>query len=147
MHLERELSRASREKANIGLLLCDLDGFKQVNDRFGHLKGNEVLQHVARGLKEICRSSDYLARLGGDEFVVVVPGPKEDLGSYVARLEAVTEKAGWAVCGEQCLSLSVGIAIYPVDGDDPRSLLAEADRRMYQAKERHKSGKTLSEAR
>jgi len=148
LHLERELSRASREKANIGLLLCDLDGFKQVNDRFGHLKGNEVLQHVARGLKEICRSSDYLARLGGDEFVVVVPGPKEDLGSYVARLEAVTEQAGWAVCGEQCLSLSVGIAIYPVDGDEPKSLLAEADRRMYQAKERHKSGKTMvSEAR
>jgi diguanylate cyclase (GGDEF)-like protein len=138
LHLERELSRASREKATIGVLLCDLNGFKQVNDRFGHLRGNEVLQHVARGLKEICRSSDYLARMGGDEFVVVVPGPKEDLGSYVARLEAVTVEAGWAVCGEQCLSMSVGMAIYPVDGDDPKSLLAEADRRMYQAKDLHK---------
>jgi len=70
--------------------------------------------------------------------VVVVPGLKDDLGSYVARLEAVTVQAGWAVCGEQCLSLSVGIAIYPVDGADPKSLLAEADRRMYQAKEQHK---------
>jgi diguanylate cyclase (GGDEF)-like protein len=141
LHLERELSRAEREKANIGVMVCDLNGFKQVNDRFGHLKGNEVLQHVARGLKEICRGSDYLARLGGDEFVVVVPGLKDDLGSYVARLEAVTVQAGWAVCGEQCLSLSVGIAIYPVDGADPKSLLAEADRRMYQAKEQHKSGR------
>jgi len=139
LHLERELSRASREKSHIGVLLCDLNGFKQVNDRFGHLKGNEVLQHVARGLKEICRSSDYLARLGGDEFVVVVPGPKDDLGSYVARLEAVTVQAGRVVCGEQCLSLSVGIAVYPVDGGDPKSLLAVADRRMYHAKDLHKS--------
>ena len=79
LHLEREVSRASRENANIGVLLCDLNGFKQINDRFGHLKGNEVLQRVAQGLKEICRSSDYLARMGGDEFVVVVPGLKEDL--------------------------------------------------------------------
>jgi diguanylate cyclase (GGDEF)-like protein len=143
LHLEREVARAGREKVNIGVLLCDLNGFKQVNDRFGHLRGNEVLQHVAKGLKDICRSSDYLARLGGDEFVVVVPGLKEDIGSYVARLEAVTVEAGWAVCGEQCLSLSVGIAIYPVDGDDPKSLLSEADRRMYQAKEQHKSAQRL----
>jgi diguanylate cyclase (GGDEF)-like protein len=143
LHLERELSRAKRERSTIGVLLCDLNGFKQVNDRFGHLKGNEVLQRVARGLKEICRGSDYLARLGGDEFVVVVPGLNEDLESYVARLEAVTVQAGWAVCGEQCLSLSVGIAIYPADGEDPKSLLAEADRRMYQAKDRHKNSRRL----
>ena len=139
LHLERELSRASREKAHIGVLLCDLNGFKQVNDRFGHLRGNEVLQHVARGIKAVCRSSDYLARLGGDEFVVVVPGAKEDLSSYVARLEAVTVEAGWAVCGEACLSLSVGIAVYPLDGDDAKSLLAAADLRMYEAKARHKA--------
>jgi diguanylate cyclase (GGDEF)-like protein len=145
LHLERELSRASREKAHIGVLLCDLNGFKQVNDRFGHLRGNEVLQYVARGIKAICRSSDYLARLGGDEFVVVVPGAKEDLGSYVARLEAVTVEAGWAVCGEACLSLSVGIAVYPVDGDDAKSLLAAADRRMYEAKARHKAEQGLLE--
>jgi diguanylate cyclase (GGDEF)-like protein len=151
LHLERELSRASREKVSIGVLVCDLNGFKQINDRFGHVRGNEVLQRVALGLKEICRSSDYLARLGGDEFVVVVPGLKEELGrSYATRLEAVTVEAGWAVCGEHCLSLSVGIAIYPEDGEDPKALLTEADRRMYQAKEAHKrqheiSRKLLSE--
>jgi diguanylate cyclase (GGDEF)-like protein len=140
LHLERELSRAGRERARIGVLLCDLNGFKQVNDRFGHLKGNEVLQRVANGFKDICRGSDYLSRLGGDEFVVVVPGLQEDLcDSYVARLEAVAEAAGWSVCGEGCLSLSTGIAIYPVDGDTSKALLAEADRRMYEAKERHRS--------
>jgi diguanylate cyclase (GGDEF)-like protein len=144
LHLERELSRASRENASIGVLVCDLNGFKQVNDRFGHLRGNEVLQRAALGFKEICRSSDYLARLGGDEFVVVVPGLKEELGdSYASRLEAVAVEAGWSVCGEQCLSLSVGIAIYPADGADPESLLMEADRRMYQAKEQHKRGQRL----
>lgn len=140
MHLDRELSRASRDNSSIGVLMCDLNGFKQVNDRFGHLKGNEVLQHVARGLQETCRGSDYFARMGGDEFVVVVPGLKEDLcQSYVSRLEGVAVAAGRAVCGEPCLSISIGIAIYPVDGHDSDSVLRVADQRMYQAKEQHKS--------
>ena len=56
----------------------------------------------------------------------------------MARLNAVTVEAGWAACGEQCVSLSVGAAIYPIDGRDPKSLLEEADRRMYQAKDLHK---------
>jgi len=63
-NLERELLRASRDDSRIGLLVCDLDGFKQVNDRFGHLTGDEVLRRVAKGLRETCRASDYLARMG-----------------------------------------------------------------------------------
>ena len=145
LHLDRELARASRDKSSIGVLVCDLNGFKQVNDRFGHLKGNEVLQHVARGLRATCRSSDYFARMGGDEFVVIVPGMKEDLcESYVHRLEAVAIDAGWSVCGEECLSVSVGIAIYPTDGKDSESLLARADKRMYQSKEMHKGNRKLA---
>jgi diguanylate cyclase (GGDEF)-like protein/putative nucleotidyltransferase with HDIG domain len=136
LHLGAELSRAEREKATIGVLVCDLDGFKQVNDRFGHLQGNQVLQHVARGLREGCRASDYSARMGGDEFVLVLPDFKEELAaSYVARLRAVAEQAGMEVCGEQCLSMSVGVAIFPDDGRDPETLLGKADRRMYTAKQ------------
>ena len=135
LHLHRELSRAQREETTVGVLVCDLNGFKQVNDRFGHLKGNEVLQTVAKGLQDVCRKSDYVARMGGDEFVIVSPGLREDLSvSYVERLQTVAHAAGWSVCNEQCLSMAVGTAIYPFDGVDAEVLLAEADRRMYSAK-------------
>ena len=145
VHLERELARAGRENATIGVLVCDLDGFKQVNDRFGHLTGNEVLQRVANGLRDTCRSSDYLARMGGDEFVVVLPGLREELcSSYVTRLNAAAVEAGWIVCGERCLSLSIGVAIYPTDGKDAKALLAEADRRMYRAKNAQKHANALA---
>jgi diguanylate cyclase (GGDEF)-like protein len=146
LHLERELSRARREDSTIGVLVCDLDGFKQVNDRFGHLKGNEVLQLVAKGLTETCRSSDYLARMGGDEFVIVVPGLKEDqCASYLDRLQTVAREAGWAACGSQCLSISVGLAMYPLDGRDSETLLAEADKRMYRAKQTSKESVEITE--
>jgi len=135
LHLHRELSRAQREEKTVGVLVCDLNGFKGVNDRFGHLKGNEVLQVVAKGLQEVCRKSDYVARMGGDEFVIISPGLREDLSvSYVERLQTVARSAGWAVCNEQCLSMAVGTAIYPFEGTDAEVLLAEADRRMYSAK-------------
>jgi diguanylate cyclase (GGDEF)-like protein/putative nucleotidyltransferase with HDIG domain len=134
-HLEREVARARRENATIGVLLCDLDGFKQINDRFGHLKGNEVLQQVAKGLQNACRDSDYLARMGGDEFVIVLPGLKEDVCAlHLERLRAVAVEAGWAACGEGCLSMSIGAAIYPADGNDAQTLLAVADQRMYRVK-------------
>jgi diguanylate cyclase (GGDEF)-like protein len=135
LHLHRELSRAQREEKTVGVLVCDLNGFKGVNDRFGHLKGNEVLQLVAKGLQDVCRKSDYVARMGGDEFVIISPGLREDLSvSYVERLQTVARAAGWSVCNEQCLSMAVGTAIYPLDGEDAEVLLAEADRRMYSAK-------------
>jgi len=140
IHLKRELARASRDKSTIGVLVCDLDGFKQVNDRFGHLKGNEVLRVVANGLREACRGSDYLARMGGDEFVLVLPDLKEELSApYLDRLRRVAKDAGWNVCGEECLSMSVGAAIYPRDGGDAERLFAEADRRMYRVKEEGKA--------
>jgi diguanylate cyclase (GGDEF)-like protein/putative nucleotidyltransferase with HDIG domain len=135
LHLHRELARAQREGTSVGVLVCDLNGFKAVNDRFGHLKGNEVLQTVAKGLQDVCRKSDYVARMGGDEFVIVSPGLQEDLTiSYVDRLQTVARATGWSVCNEQCLSMAVGTAIYPLDGADAEILLAEADRRMYNAK-------------
>ncbi len=145
IHLKRELARAGRDKSTIGVLVCDLDGFKQVNDRFGHLKGNEVLQNVANGLREACRGSDYLARMGGDEFVLVLPDLKDLSSSYLDRLRDVARDAGWKVCGEECLSMSVGAAIYPIDGGDAEQLFAEADRRMYRVKHDGKTVRMLNE--
>ena len=67
-----------------------------------------------KGLQDVCRKSDYVARMGGDEFVMVIPRLREDLRwSYVERLQGVAHAAGWTVCSEQCISMSVGTAIYP----------------------------------
>lgn len=139
LHLEQELKRAARENSRIGVLVCDLDGFKQVNDRFGHLAGDEVLRTVAQGLREACRGYDYLARMGGDEFVVVLHGLQGDYSTQLERMRQVAVQAGLTICGEPCLSMSVGVAIYPVDGRDTESLIKEADRRMYRLKYQSKS--------
>ena len=139
LHLTQELQRASRDQSRVGVLVCDLDGFKQVNDRFGHLKGNEVLQCVAKGLRETCREYDYVARMGGDEFVIVVPDFPEDYAPQLERLRGAAVAAGEIVSDEPCLSMSVGVAIYPVDGHDVETLLAKADKRMYHLKRQSKS--------
>jgi diguanylate cyclase (GGDEF)-like protein/putative nucleotidyltransferase with HDIG domain len=139
LHLDAELARARRNKEAIAVLMCDLDGFKQVNDRFGHLEGNHVLKLVAAGLRECCREYDYVARMGGDEFVLVLPGLKPpDLLDKTRALESVVVEAGFAVCGERLLNISVGAAFCPEHGTDAEGLLAEADRRMYLVKQTHK---------
>ncbi len=122
------------------MLVCDLDGFKQVNDRFGHLEGNKVLKLVAAGIQQSCREYDYVARMGGDEFVLVLSALRpEDLAPTIKRLEQVAHDAGIEVCGEPLLAVSVGAAFHPGDGSDAESLLAEADRRMYVTKQGHKA--------
>jgi diguanylate cyclase (GGDEF)-like protein/putative nucleotidyltransferase with HDIG domain len=146
LHLDRELARCGRSGETLAVLVCDLDGFKQVNDRFGHLSGNKVLSIVAAGLKECCREYDYVARMGGDEFVVIVPGLLPQAAHHkVAEFLQVARQASRAVCGEEILSISVGEAYYPKDGKDAEQLLVEADRRMYRSKRRNKAPTTVSD--
>jgi diguanylate cyclase (GGDEF)-like protein len=136
LHLDSEIARCKRENAPLTVLVCDLDGFKLVNDNFGHLEGNKVLRAVAQGLRENCREYDFVARMGGDEFVILLPGhPAEAASAKACLLSEIARKAGsWLSGREGQLAMSVGEAIFPQDGSDAEQLLAEADRRMYKIK-------------
>jgi diguanylate cyclase (GGDEF)-like protein len=141
LQLDGEVSRCKRTKRELAVIVCDLDGFKQVNDRLGHLAGNRVLQLVAQGLRESCRDYDYVARMGGDEFVLILP----EMSSEMARIRIrqicrTVEAIGQQVGATDGLGVSVGEAYYPADGADAEDLLAEADRRMYKVKQDHKAG-------
>ena len=138
-HLRHQVAAAQEAGSTLSVLVSDIDGFKQVNDRFGHLDGNRLLSRIAKGLKQICRDSDYVARLGGDEFVLVLPACTRDvLDSRFGKLREIAEDACRDVCGEAFISMSMGVATYPHDGIDAEELLAEADRRMYADKREHK---------
>ena len=141
LQLGRELTRAQRTNGSLTVMVCDLDGFKQVNDRFGHLEGNRVLQLFARRVRETCREYDYVARMGGDEFVVIIPDlTPEAATAKASELRELAVQAGREVCGEDWLSLSIGKAVFPNDADEVDTLLAKADRRMYGEKQT-RSGK------
>jgi diguanylate cyclase (GGDEF)-like protein/putative nucleotidyltransferase with HDIG domain len=135
LHLEKEVSRSIRSSKPLAVLLCDLNGFKNVNDRFGHLVGNRLLQEIARNLRNTCRDYDQVGRLGGDEFVFVLPNlDRKELEELKPRLELAVEQAGHAVCQSKAVTVSVGCAFYPEDGSRAEELLSEADRRMYETK-------------
>ncbi|HTW67074.1 MAG TPA: diguanylate cyclase [Bryobacteraceae bacterium] len=139
LHLDGELARCRRMNSPLVVLVCDMNGFKQVNDKYGHLEGNRVLHSVAKKLKESCREYDYVARMGGDEFVLVLPGLRPDqLQPKIQRLKAMTAEAGREIFAEETLGLSIGHAMFPEDGVDADQLLSEADRRMYIAKQKEK---------
>jgi diguanylate cyclase (GGDEF)-like protein len=142
LQLDRELARCKREQTSLTVMVCDMDGFKQINDRFGHLEGNRVLRLFAQAIKDTCREYDYVARMGGDEFVVVAAGLPPDAAEKRAKqLRDLAKQAGIEVCAEEILTLSVGQAVYPTDGKDAEELLAEADRRMYLEKQQQPTRK------
>ncbi len=135
MRLESELSRCKRTSVPFAVLVCDLDGFKQINDRFGHLEGNKILRYVAHKLREGCREYDYVARMGGDEFVMLLPGITAE--SAPARITEFRQSISEAVdlLPEPCtLSMSVGAAYFPLDSIEAEELLSTADLRMYKSK-------------
>jgi diguanylate cyclase (GGDEF)-like protein/putative nucleotidyltransferase with HDIG domain len=132
IQLASELARARDARSSFAVILIDLDGFKDINDGMGHLAGNRVLQKIAEGLRLRCREQDYVARMGGDEFVVIMPGM--NAVAVKQRVDQLCEAAGRV--GN--ISLSVGVAFYPEDGNDDEELLAKADLRMYGEKQEHR---------
>jgi len=138
VHLAQEVARCRRTKTPLAVMVCDIDGFKQINDSFGHLEGDKLLREFTTRLKDVCRGYDYVARMGGDEFVITAPGlTGEAAKEKCVRLNQAAIESGRHVCGRDLITLSVGVAFCPDDGYDVERLLAEADRRMYSMKQVH----------
>jgi len=137
LRLDKELARSHHANEPLTVLVCDLDGFKMVNDCHGHLVGNKVLRAVGNALRDSCREYDYVARMGGDEFVLILPDSDRDsMQQRIDDLREIGGAAGCAVTAMPTMTMSIGEAFYPQDGADAEQLLAVADRRMYRAKQR-----------
>ncbi len=135
LSLDRELVRCRRLELNLAVVVCDLDGFKQINDSFGHAQGDRVLRSIAAGLRQSCRHSETAARMGGDEFVLLLPDMSPDaLEDRLAGIRQVAIEASTLTPEPSFLSFSVGAAMFPLDGTDAATLLSVADQRMYRAK-------------
>jgi diguanylate cyclase (GGDEF)-like protein len=147
LYLDREIKRCKRHGIPLSLIFLDLDGFKEVNDRHGHLAGSSTLTEVGRILNDAVRESDILARYGGDEFVVVLPE------TPASGAQVIAERIRLAIEGHPFLerldlavniSASFGIASYPDHALTPGDLIRKADQAMYRVKERNKNGVELA---
>ncbi len=138
LQLETELGRCRRTGDCLSVIVCDLNSFKDVNDRLGHMVGDMLLSSVAEGFRQNCRSYDTIARIGGDEFVFLIPGMDEKTApERLASFAATVATACWRAGLEATVSASLGASFYPADGDTAEQLLAAADRRMYLDKHAH----------
>jgi diguanylate cyclase (GGDEF)-like protein len=135
---DREVARAEREGSTFALVLTDLDRFKELNDRLGHVTGDEALAHVGRMLLDEVRGSDLVARFGGDEFVVLLPNADRaaatELGERVRRAICDRSPAEWA------LGLSFGSALFGTHGRTLDDLVRAADAALYECKRESQVG-------
>jgi diguanylate cyclase (GGDEF)-like protein/PAS domain S-box-containing protein len=134
-HLTGEIARARREERQAAVLFIDVDCFKKINDTMGHGAGDLLLREVARRLRAATRRSDCIARMGGDEFVGVISNIADnELINLVRKLERVIAVPIHAPDGEINVTCSIGVAIFPRDGEDAETLIRNADSAMYRAK-------------
>jgi diguanylate cyclase (GGDEF)-like protein/PAS domain S-box-containing protein len=135
--LRHSLTRAKRNNRPVAVMFVDLDHFKSINDTIGHTAGDELLLEMARRLRECVRDDDTVARLGGDEFTIILAELRQaEDAMNVAQKILDTVQEPLTVAGTPIMvSASIGIALYPVDGADPETLLRNADSAMYRAKE------------
>ncbi len=137
--IEQTIRAARRAGTQVGVLLMDLDRFKEVNDSLGHAAGDQLLVEVGRRLEGALRASDTVARLGGDEFGVLLPDPTvpDDVVRVVERMRGSIEEPVTVQGLALSLEASIGIALYPDHGEDVETLMRHADMAMYRAKNEH----------
>lgn len=139
--LSQSIAHAKRNKKQVGVLFIDLDNFKKINDTLGHDIGDHHLIEVSHRLTECIREEDSVARLGGDEFLMILQGIEqlEEVDHVCQRILQVLAKSV-SINGYECFtSASIGITLYPDDGNNPQELLRNADTAMYRAKETGKN--------
>jgi diguanylate cyclase (GGDEF)-like protein/putative nucleotidyltransferase with HDIG domain len=138
VHLEQEIARRKRDDQPLTVLVCDVDGFKNVNDSFGHLEGNRILARVGGALKAHCRESDYVARMSGDEFVIVLNGINHHWAESTAeRMRKAVLDTAVEEYGRPLYTLTVGAAEWQ-PGQHAEELLGDAERQMCLVKRRQK---------
>jgi diguanylate cyclase (GGDEF)-like protein len=135
-HLRDAIGRAEKEGTMFALLFIDLDGFKAINDTWGHAAGDELLCTAAHRLKEAVRPHDCVTRFGGDEFVIVLEKIADafDAAQASERIQRAFRRSIRLSYGEYLVGTSIGISLFPTDGKEPRALLQNADVAMYSAK-------------
>jgi diguanylate cyclase (GGDEF)-like protein len=139
--LKEVIERSESHQNTFALAFVDIDGFKQVNDSHGHKTGDDVIIMAAGRLKQTIRLEDFAARLGGDEFVLLLPRVNRDAMTVLAERLVASMKKPFRVGGKTLsLSASIGVAMYPDDGNDIETLLRNADEAMYDVKKRGKDG-------
>ena len=148
--LEHGLAQARRHGWKLAVMFLDLDGFKKINDTHGHDAGDQVLKSIATRLTEITRDDDTVSRHGGDEFIYLLTEVKgeRELTAIAEKILAAIQQPCDVGAGESAfaanVSASVGIAVFPKDGDTAQALIARADKAMYRAKA-SKSGYAFAE--
>ncbi|HET9094656.1 MAG TPA: GGDEF domain-containing protein [Solirubrobacteraceae bacterium] len=136
MVARHELERHRRAGERLAVVMLDLDGFKRLNDRYGHAAGDRMLRDVGEGLQRALRAQDTVARLGGDEFCVIAPATIE-ARALAAKVSAAVEQASR---GRAAVRASLGVAVYPEDGATIEQLLQAGDERLLTAKRRRQAG-------
>lgn len=134
-HIERALARSRRKDYQTAVLFIDLDDFKGVNDTLGHEAGDEVLVDVSKRLLSCVREVDLVARIGGDEFLVMLENVESERVEEIGQRIVEALRLPIAVCKQEVvLGASIGVAFYPVNGNDSKSLIKAADNAMYRVK-------------
>jgi diguanylate cyclase (GGDEF)-like protein len=139
--LNQAIRSAQRNKRQLAIFFIDLDRFKVINDSLGHDAGDQLLQEIAGRFKQSLRAVDVVARLGGDEFIILI----EDIDE-LSQVEILARKIlssaikPMIILGKEChVTASIGISVYPMDGEDEQTLMKNADMAMYFAKEKGKN--------
>lgn len=141
LHFENEASRARRSNEEFQLLMLDLDGFKKVNDTFGHAIGDQLLREIAAVMREQLREYDFLARYAGDEFVAIIPETSNaDIQDLCQRIESAVSGFGLPIGDGRFakVGISIGAACYPRHGESLDQIIIAADQAMYSVKATHK---------